>query len=293
MLTSFLTYIKVEKGYSAHTVRSYGDDVMQFFTFCGIDPEKDNLCLITHRQVRYWLSSIISNGFTPRSANRKLSSLRSFFRYLMREGITKVNPVARIIPPKSAKHLPAFVGEKEMQEVLNLERFSDDFVGVRNQLILLLFYFTGMRLSELVGLTTEKIDFSSSSIKVLGKGNKERIIPMHTEVAKIISDYLIIRETIILNKFEKSLFLTEKGKPIYPKLVYRIVRSNLSDVTTLEKKSPHVLRHTFATHLLNHGAELNAIKDLLGHANLSATQVYTHSSFEKLKKVYKQAHPRA
>ncbi len=293
MLTSFLTYIKVEKGYSAHTVRSYGDDVMQFFTFCRLDPVQDNLKLITHRQVRFWLSSIISNGFTPRSANRKLSSLRCFFRYLIREGIANTNPVARIVPPQSVKHLPSFVGEKEMNEVLNVERFTDDYTGIRNQLIILLFYFTGMRLSELIGLTVDKIDFSSSTIKVLGKGNKERILPMHPELARFISEYLKIRDQIIVNKFENILFLTEKGKPIYPKLVYRIVRSNLSSVTTLEKKSPHVLRHTFATHLLNHGAELNAIKDLLGHANLSATQIYTHSSFEKLKKVYKQAHPRA
>jgi integrase/recombinase XerC len=180
-----------------------------------------------------------------------------------------------------------------MTELLNTERFNDDYAGVRDQLILELFYFTGMRLSELVGLTVDKIDFSSQTIKVLGKGNKERILPMHPELSKVISEYLIVRDEINLNKFEKTLFLTEKGKPIYPKLVYRIVRANLSNVTTLEKKSPHVLRHTFATHLLNHGAELNAIKDLLGHANLSATQVYTHSSFEKLKKAYKQAHPRA
>ncbi len=293
MLASFLKYIKVEKGYSAHTVRSYGDDVKQFFSFCGLDPEMDQADKITHRQVRYWLSSIISQGFTPRTANRKLSSLRTFFRYLQREGAIKTNPITRIISPKSGKRLPSFVGENEMKELLNTERFNDDYSGVRDQLILELFYFTGMRLSELVGLTVDKIDFSSQTIKVLGKGNKERILPMHPELSKLISEYLIIREEINLNKFEETLFLTEKGKPIYPKLVYRIVRTNLSNITTLEKKSPHVLRHTFATHLLNHGAELNAIKDLLGHANLSATQVYTHSSFEKLKKVYKQAHPRA
>lgn len=293
MLTSFLTYIKVEKGYSAHTVRSYGDDVMQFFSFCGVDPNTGNLSSITHRQVRYWLSSIISHGFTPRSANRKLSSLRSFFRYLIREGKIKTNPVARVVPPKSSKHLPDFVGEKEMTEVLKIERYTDDYAGSRNLLIILLFYFTGMRLSELVGLKIDKIDFSSSTIKVLGKGNKERIIPMHPDLVKVISEYLLIRDLINVNKLEKTLFLTEKGKPIYPRLVYSIVKANLSEVTTLEKRSPHVLRHTFATHLLNHGAELNAIKDLLGHANLSATQVYTHSSFEKLKKVYKQAHPRA
>jgi len=293
MLASFIKYLKVEKGYSAHTIRSYGDDVKQFFEFCGYDPEKDQFNGITHRQVRYWLSSLLSQGYTTRSANRKLSSLRTFFKYLLREGIVKSNPLCRIIPPKSGKRLPSFLGENEMNKVINKDRYETDYSGVRDRLIIVLFYFTGIRLSELVGLTLDKVDFSSQSIKVLGKGNKERIIPMHPELTKLISEYLEVRETLELNKSEKSLFLTDKGKPIYPRMVYRIVKSNLSEVTTLEKKSPHVLRHTFATHLLNQGAELNAIKDLLGHANLSATQIYTHSSFEKLKKVYKQAHPRA
>ncbi len=293
MLTSFLTYIKVEKGYSAHTIRSYGDDVAQFFAFCGIDPEKGSLNTITHRHVRQWLSSIITSGFTPRSANRKLSSLRSFFRYLMRQGVLKSNPVARILPPKSAKHLPSFVGAKEMSSALQIERYTDDFSGVRDHLIILMFYSTGIRLSELIGLSVDRIYFSSSTIKVIGKGDKERLIPMHPELEKVIKEYLIIREEALLNKNDKTLFITDKGKPTYPKLIYRIVTKNLEQVTTLEKKSPHVLRHTFATHLLNNGAEINALKDLLGHANLSATQIYTHSSFEKLKKVYKQAHPRA
>lgn len=293
MLASFLKYLKVEKGYSAHTIRSYGDDVKQFFEFCGHDPDKDQYNGITHRQVRYWLSSLLSQGYTTRSANRKLSSLRTFFKYLLRQGIVKSNPLCRIIPPKSGKRLPSFLGENEMNKVINIDRYETDYSGVRDRLIIVLFYFTGIRLSELVGLTIDKVDFSSQSIKVLGKGNKERIIPMHPELAKLISEYLKIRESLEVNKNDKSLFLTDKGKPIYPRMVYRIVKSNLSEVTTLEKKSPHVLRHTFATHLLNQGAELNAIKDLLGHANLSATQIYTHSSFEKLKKVYKQAHPRA
>lgn len=293
MLTSFLKYLQVEKGYSAHTVRSYGDDVRQFFTFCGLDPDQDQPDKITHRQVRFWLSSIISQGFSTRSANRKLSSLRSYYRYLLREGVVKSNPISRIIPPKSGKRLPSFVGETEMNNLLDSELFSDDFCGVRNKLIVELLYFTGMRLSELVGLTTASINSSSLTVKVLGKGNKERIIPLHPELIPLIEKYNSYRDKICLNNSGNSLFLTEKGKPIYPKLVYRIIKANLSMVTTLEKKSPHVLRHTFATQLLNHGAELNAIKELLGHANLSATQIYTHSSLEKLKKVYKQAHPRA
>jgi len=293
MLAAFLKYLKVEKGYSAHTIRSYGDDVKQFFEFCGHDPERDHFNGINHRQIRYWLSSLLSKGYTTRSANRKLSSLRTFYRFLLREGVVKTNPLARIIPPKSGKRLPSFVGENEMSRVISTDRFESDYTGVRDRLIIVLFYFTGIRLSELVGLTTDKIDFSSQSIKVLGKGNKERIIPMHPELKTLIEEYLKVRAELEVNKSEKYLFLTEKGKPVYPKLIYRVVKSNLSEVTTLEKKSPHVLRHTFATHLLNQGAELNAIKDLLGHASLSATQVYTHSSFEKLKKVYKQAHPRA
>lgn len=293
MLNSFLTYIKVEKGYSAHTVRSYGDDVVQFLSFCSIDSESGKFDTITHRHIRLWMSSIISNGFTPRSANRKLSSLRSFFRFLIRQGKIKSNPVSRVQPPKSSKHLPNFVGEKEMDFLLEVERYPDNYIGTRDHLILLLFYSTGIRLSELIGLTTNSIDFASSAIKVIGKGNKERIIPIHHELEKVIKQYLIIKEETFVNKLDKSLFLTEKGDPVYPKLINRIVKQYLGQVTTLEQKSPHVLRHTFATHLLNHGAELNALKDLLGHANLSATQIYTHSSFEKLKKVYKQAHPRA
>ena len=293
MLDSFLKYLKVEKGYSANTVRSYGDDIRQFYLFIGLDPEKDSPSAITHRQIRLWLSSFIANGFSPRSANRKLSSLRTYYRFLLREGLVSSNPLSRIIPPKSGKRLPVFVGENEMNSLIDSENFGDDFTGIRNRLIIELFYYTGMRLSELINLKLSSINTSSRTLKVIGKGNKERIIPIHPSLDTLIDSYIRLRNDIKLNNSEKSLFVTEKGQPLYPKLVYRIVRSNLTLVTTLEKKSPHVLRHTFATHLLNHGAELNAIKELLGHANLSATQVYTHSSLEKLKKAYKQAHPRA
>ena len=293
MLTSFQKYLQVEKGYSAHTVRSYGDDVRQFFTFCGIELTSSQPPTATSRQVRSWLSSMISDGITSRSVNRKLSSLRSFYRFLQREGLIKVNPVDRVISPKSGKRLPSFVSEKEMAKLFEPEYFTNDFTGVRDRTIIILFYFTGLRLAELISLTTRSIDFSSKALKVKGKGNKERLVPLHPDIIPEIKSYLEMRKKIEVNNSQVSLFLTLKGKPLYPKLVYRIVKGRLTMVTTLEKKSPHVLRHTFATHLLNKGAELNAIKELLGHANLSATQVYTHSSFEKLKKAYKQAHPRA
>jgi len=291
MLTLFLKYLQVEKGYSAHTVRSYGDDVRQFFIFCGV--ETDTNFQFTARQVRAWLSSIISKGLSARSANRKLSSLRSYFRFLQREGFIKTNPVERVISPKSGKRLPVFVSEKEMKSLLSPDFFTDDYTGFRDETIISLFYFTGLRLSELISLTVNSIDYASQTIKVKGKGNKERIIPLHPEILRLIKSYLDKRDDITKNNTVKSLFLTLQGKPLYPKLVYKIVNRHLSMVTTLEKKSPHVLRHTFATHLLNKGAELNAIKELLGHANLSATQIYTHSSFEKLKKAYNLAHPRA
>ncbi len=291
MLTLFLKYLQVEKGYSVHTVRSYGDDVQQFYQFCGIADEPPTT--FTARHVRAWLSSMISQGVSTRSANRKLSSLRSYFRFLQRQGYIKINPVERVISPKSGKRLPVFVSEKEMKALLSPDFFSDDFTGIRDTTIIALFYFTGIRLSELISLTLDSIDYSSQTLKVLGKGGKERIIPLHPEIIGLIKKYIFERKSISKNKKDTSLFLTIKGKPLYSKLVYKIVNRHLAMVTTLEKKSPHVLRHTFATHLLNQGAELNAIKELLGHANLSATQVYTHSSFEKLKKAYNLAHPRA
>lgn len=293
MLASFLKYLNIEKGYSAHTVRSYGDDVRQFFSFCGFDAENPQHFTITHRHVRSWLSYLLSNGYAPRSANRKLSSLRTFFSYLQREGKIASNPLARVIAPKSGKRLPSFVGEGEMEKLLDTALFPATFTGQRDMLIVMLFYMTGMRLSELVDLRIDDFDPGNDTVRVMGKGRKERIIPVHPGLKAIIGSYFSYRDRVDANRNERRLFITDKGKPVYPKLVYRTVKHYLSLITTLEKKSPHVLRHTFATHLLNNGAQLNAIKELLGHANLSATQVYTHNSFEKLKKTYQQAHPRA
>ncbi|MCB8964567.1 MAG: tyrosine-type recombinase/integrase [Bacteroidales bacterium] len=292
MLTAFLKYLEIERGYSAYTLRSYGDDVRQFMLFCGLNSLSAQYSTITHRHIRAWLSSMMESGITPRSANRKLSSLRLFFKYLMREGCITVNPTAKVVAPKVGKRLPEFVPESDMRKLQSDLLFDDSFEGQRNLLIVSLFYMTGMRLSELIGLTVNSISLESESIRVLGKGSKERIIPIHPDLKPLIARYGNLRKTVNTDG-QQAFFLTAKGDPVYPKLVYRVVTHCLSLITPLKKQSPHVLRHTFATHLLNQGADLNAIKELLGHANLSATQIYTHSTFEKLKRSYNQAHPRA
>jgi len=292
MLASFLKYLDIEKGYSSYTIRSYGDDLHSFLSFAGINPANTrSLEHISHRAVRAWMSSLVGQGLSTRSVNRKLSSLRTFFKYLLRQGVIANNPMKRVVSPKTSKRLPEFVPEADMAKLNTDDLFGDDFEGLRNRLIMTMFYFTGMRLSELVGLTLHSVDLDSMTIKVLGKGSKERIIPIHPELKDIVKEYLDERN----KKFSVtvSFFVTSKGKPVYPKLVYRVVNHYLTVITPLQKRSPHVLRHSFATHLLNKGADLNAIKELLGHSSLLATQVYTHSTFEKLKNNYNQAHPRA
>lgn len=292
MLASFLKYLDIEKGYSSHTIRSYGDDLHAFFSYAGVNPANpDGIEHINHRAIRAWMSSLVSQGLSTRSVNRKLSSLRTFFKYLLRQGVIDNNPMKRVVSPKTSKRLPEFVPEADMAKLNSNDLFGDDFEGLRNRLIITMFYFTGMRLSELVGLTLQTVDVDKMAIKVLGKGSKERIIPIHPELKDLVMEYLEVRN----DKFSDavSFFVTSKGKPVYPKLVYRVVNHYLTMITPLQKRSPHVLRHSFATHLLNKGAELNAIKELLGHSSLLATQVYTHSTLEKLKNNYNQAHPRA
>jgi len=228
---------------------------------------------------------------TARTVNRKLTTLKTFYRFLIREGMVDENPMKKIISPKTARRLPVFVEKEKMDILLDEVEFREGFPGVRDRLILEMFYSTGMRLSELVNLKVTDIDFHKSTIKVLGKRNKERLIPFSKKFEGLIENYIKCKE----EKFGYSpeLFLADNGRKIYPKMVYLIVKRYLGEVTTLVKKSPHILRHTFATHLLNNGAELNAVKELLGHANLSATQIYTHNTIEKLKTIYKQAHPKA
>jgi len=288
---SFLNYLQYEKRYSQHTVVSYECDLTQFYHFCDSEMGQFNIQEFTHRDIRRWIVSLLQEGNSPRTVNRKLSTLKSFFRYLQRESFVEGNPMDKVIAPRQGKKLPSFVSEHSMQLLQEVD-FGEGFVGTRDRLILELFYTTGMRLSELMGLTLGSFDHSADTLKVLGKWNKERILPMNDGVRALLESYLRERESCFGGK-EQCLFLTRKGAPVYEKLLYRIVRKFLGKVTTQTKRSPHVLRHTFATHLLNNGADLNAVKELLGHANLSATQIYTHTTFEKLKGVYELAHPRA
>ena len=290
-LDEFLKYLQLEKRYSPHTIKAYQIDLTQFQDYLE-ETYESVLQKAKHPMVRSWLAQMLDYGISPRSVNRKITALKSFYKFLLKEEIIKEDPTLKVIPPKMSKKLPAFVEEGQMSQLLDELDFTDDYAGVRDKLMIELFYSTGIRQSELINLKIKDIDLSSNVIKVLGKRNKERLIPLTIELRQKIDAYLNIRAELPI-KDSLYLLLTNKGKKLYPTLVYRQVNHYLSQVTSLDKKSPHVLRHTFATHMLNNGADLNAIKELLGHANLSATQVYTHNTIDKLKKVYNQAHPRA
>jgi integrase/recombinase XerC len=248
---------------------------------------------ITSHQVRAWIVSMMENQITPVSVHRKISCLRVFFRHLRKEGVIKSDPLEKVVLPKRKKTLPVFVAEEALDTLLDNDNFGDDFAGLRNRTIIEMLYLTGIRRSELIGLRSNDIDFREATVKVTGKRNKQRIIPLTKPFVARLEEYYKMRNEFTGSGNGEWFFITGKGNKLYDKFVYNIVKRYLSMVTTIEKKSPHILRHTFATHMLNHGADLNAIKEFLGHANLSATQVYTHNTFEKLKKIYKQAHPRA
>jgi integrase/recombinase XerC len=290
---SFLQYLGTEKRYSPHTIRSYRNDLGQFYTWLAANLIPENPEEITSHHIRAWIVSLMDSGIIPVSVHRKISCLRVFFRFLRKEGIITSDPLEKVILPKRKKTLPVFIEEGALDKLLDEIDFGSDFAGLRNLLIIEMLYLTGMRRSELTGLRTMDVDFSGATIKVTGKRNKQRIIPLSGPFVSRIKEYMRFRNEVTGAGNESWLFITAKGNKLYDKYVYNIVRSYLAMVTTIEKKSPHVLRHTFATHMLNRGADLNAIKEFLGHANLSATQVYTHNTFEKLKKIYKQAHPRA
>jgi len=291
---SFVDYLKFEKRYSLHTIRSYQDDLSQFF--CYLDGQFGPLKIgeINSPYVRSWLASLMEDGIVPKSIHRKVSTLKSFFKFHVRSGLIQQTPMSQVSVPKVGKRLPVFIKEEDILILMdNLKQSSEDWKSLNARMLIVMFYSTGMRLSELIQLQEKQIDFGKSQIKVLGKGNKERIIPISKTVLDIIEDYRCLKK----KEFEQtdSYFLvTEKGKKIYPKYAYLLVNRFLADsVKTLDKKSPHVLRHTFATHLTNNGADLNAVKELLGHSSLASTQVYTHNTIGKLKEVYKKAHPKA
>jgi integrase/recombinase XerC len=289
----FLQYIKFEKRYSPHTVTSYENDLSQFESYLINEYNIKEIIETDYLQIRSWLVNLMEKGITARSVNRKITTLKTFFKFCVKEGVLKENPMLKILSPKISKRLPVYVEKEKMDLLFDKVDFGEGFIAARNRLIVETFYMTGMRLSELVNLLDADIDVSQNNIKVLGKRNKERLIPFSNSLRKNISEYRKLRSELSVGYDVKYFFITEKGKKVYQKLVYRLINYYLSVVTTLDKKSPHILRHTFATHMLNNGADLNAIKELLGHANLSATQVYTHNTIEKLKKVYKQSHPKA
>ena len=290
---SFLDYLRFEKHYSQHTVRSYDNDIGQFFSFISRHKGSDDLSDISSSDVRSWMIEMLDNNYSAVSVHRKISSLRTFFSYTMRSGDIKVNPVENIVLPKRKKRLPVFVEETSLNELLDTFDFGDSFSGVRDRTMIEMLYTTGMRKAELIGLRLADVDLPNNTLRVLGKRNKERIIPLLSSFSENLAEYIRLRSEHFPGQHPGWLFLTDKGNKLYERFVYNTVRRYLNMVTTIEKKSPHVLRHTFATHMLNHGADLNSVKEILGHANLSATQVYTHNTFEKLKTVYKQAHPRA
>jgi integrase/recombinase XerC len=292
-IRSFLQYLQYEKRYSQHTIISYQTDLEQFFTYLMSQYDSPPITEVTARYIRSWLAEMRNEKMTPKSLNRKISSLRSFFKYQLKLGLIKVTPLTTIKAPKIGKRLPSFVGEKDMQTLTDYVEFPDTWKGRTDKLLIGIFYATGMRLSELIGLKISQVDIENKQVKVLGKGNKERIIPVSKELILQLKEYCKGRQQLPVENSSDQVFVNEKGKALYPKYVYNVVKANLSLVTTLQKKSPHVLRHTFATHLTNNGADLNAVKELLGHSSLAATQVYTHNTIDRLKDIHKKAHPKS
>jgi len=292
-IESFLDYLRFQKRYSPHTVRSYHGDLLQFLHFTELNFGKAEVNEINHNYVRSWLASMKENDISSKTINRKISSLKSFFKYLIKTGTLEQTPLNKVTAPKIKKRLPDFIRVDDANKLIASLKSTDDWKGLNTKILITLFYNTGMRLSELINLKENHVDLVKKQVKVLGKGNKERIIPVNAETAEILKDY-IQKKRKEFEHMDGSLLVTEKGRKMYPKYPYLVVKSFLEqEVKTLDKASPHVLRHSFATHLLNNGADLNAIKELLGHSSLAATQVYTHNTIEKLKNVYKKAHPKA
>lgn len=293
MLTdSFLDYLRYERNYSEKTVLAYGEDISQLREFAQEEIGDFNPAEVTSELIREWIVSLMDKGYASTSVNRKLSSLRSFYKFLLKKKVVLVDPLRKITGPKNKKPLPSFLKENEMNRLLDDTDFGEGFEGCRDHLIIEMFYATGIRLSELIGLDDKDVDFSASLLKVTGKRNKQRLIPFGDELKEDMLEYVNVRNEQVLES-GGAFFVRKNGERLYKNLVYNLVKRNLSKVVTLKKRSPHVLRHTFATTMLNNEAELGAVKELLGHSSLATTEIYTHTTFEELKKVYKQAHPRA
>ena len=292
LIKDFLNYLLLERNYSERTIVAYEADLREFEEYFKKTDAELDFRSIHSDNVRNWMVSLMDEGRSETSVNRKLSSLRSFYRFLLRRKEITVNPMLKVVGPKKKKPLPSFVREKDMDRLLDECSFGEGFEGYRDRTILEMFYATGMRLSELIGLNDADVDFSAKLIKVTGKRNKQRLIPFGNELAEDLHLYIKVRNEACPDRVE-AFFVDKNGKRMYPMQVYRLVKRNLSKVVTLKKRSPHVLRHTFATAMLNDNAELRAVQGLLGHESLATTEIYTHTTFEELKKIYEQAHPRA
>jgi integrase/recombinase XerC len=292
LIQSFFDFLQFEKRYSSNTIRGYEDDVRDFFDFAVIQYGETEAKSISPAIVRSWLASLKDKGMHSRSVNRKISALKSYFKYQVRVGEIEQSPMVAISSPKASKRLPVFVEETDMASLLGDIPFPDTWEGRTDRLILAIFYNTGMRLSELVGLRESQTYPGQRMIKVLGKGKKERLIPVSPALAIAIAEYCEKKRNQFEDPDNEYLLVNKSGKRLYPKYLYRAVRKWLSEVTTIDQRSPHILRHSFATHLMNEGAELNSVKELLGHASLAATQVYTHNTIEKLKDIHKKSHPK-
>jgi len=288
---SFISYLKYEKRYSPHTILAYETDLTQAFEYFRSMYEVEHYNDVTHQYVRSWIVSLVTEKQVARSINRKMSSLRAYYKFLQRDGGAKVNPTTRLKALKQPKRLPQYIQEHQSKQMLDILNVGTDFASRRNNLLITTLYYTGMRRSELIELKESDIDRAQGYIRVLGKGSKVRLLPIGSDFMKLLEEYISQKRELFPE--EDYLFVTEKGVKLYPKFVYNVVCKHLSMVSTVSQKGPHTLRHTFATHLTNKGADLNAIKDLLGHASLSATQIYTHNSIDKLKAAYGKAHPKA
>ena len=287
-----MEYLRLERNYSEKTVVSYGIDLREFEGYFKKADAEIDFTTVDADVVRNWVMHLMDEGRAATSVNRKLSTLRSFYRFLLKKKVMTVNPMTKVVGPKKKKPLPSFVREKDMDRLLDDLTFGEGYEGCRDRMILEMFYATGMRLSELIGLDDADVDFSTKLIKVTGKRNKQRLIPFANELEHDLRVYIKVRDGALPNGSD-AFFVRKDGKRMYPMQVYRLVKRNLSKVVALKKRSPHVLRHTFATAMLNDCAELRAVKELLGHESLTTTEVYTHTTFEELKKVYELAHPRA